>query len=137
MSNKSASLSYSLQYTDEDGKVKTSPVVTVQVPYQSQTVGTIDVPDTTAATTVYDIPFGEVNDAFLIVLDNHTGQSLTVKVNGSSDAAYSLPDGGRYIGQALVNVSDSPTITDLTVTTTDIQSGSGLITYKIFGDPVG
>src|ERR1041385_1655492 len=97
MANSLATVSYSVQYTDADGKTVTPSAVSTSCPYQSQTVGTIDVPDTTASATVYSIPFGGVDDAFLILVVNKTGQDLSVKVNGGTDVVYTIPDKGMYI----------------------------------------
>lgn len=136
MANSLATVSYSVQYVDADGKTVTPSAISASCPYQSQTVGTIDVPDTTASATAYDIPFGGVTDAFLILVVNKTGQDLSVKLNGGSDVVYTIPDKGMYIAQALTDSTATPTVTDLTVTTTDIQDGAGIVEYKIYGDPV-
>lgn len=136
MSNKTATLSYSLQYTDEDGKAKTSNSSSVVVPYQGQNVGSVDVPDTTASTTSYDIPFGEVTNAFLVVVDNHTGQDLNIYINAGADPCFLLKDGSRYIAQALTSLTDTPLVTSVTAETTATQDGAGLISYKVLGDPV-
>jgi hypothetical protein len=135
MANSLATVTYSMQYIDADGKSVTPSSIATSCPYTSQTIGTLDVPDLTASATAFNIPLGGVTNAFLIVVINKTGQELSVKVNGGSAVTYQLPDKGTYVAQALSDHLATPLVTSLSVTTTATQAGLGIVEYKVFGDP--
>lgn len=60
------------------------PTVTVTVPYNAIQGGELDVPDTTAADTVYAIPFGSCAEATHIQMENSTGQDIAARIGGAS-----------------------------------------------------
>lgn len=137
MANKTATLSCNLQYTDEDGKIQTNRTITSSCPYQSQSVGTVDIVSETSGGTSYEIPFGEVSRAYLIVIDNQTSQPIDVSVNGGDAPVCRVSPSARYVSQALTNVSYDPVVASVSITTTEDQETTQLVSYKIFGDPEG
>lgn len=56
----------------------------VLAPYTSNQGGDLDVPDTTAASTVYDVPFGSIAEATHIEIRNDTGQDIAARIGGAS-----------------------------------------------------
>lgn len=101
--------------------------------FQSMSVGQIDVPDAEASATAHAIPFGSIAKATACLVRNKTGQRCTVKINGSA-GLNDLGDGGWL----LISQNELPgggDLTALSLTTTDIQSGAGLIEFWVVGDP--
>lgn len=138
MANKTAILKYALQYETAEGQSALVPpngTARVQCPYQAQSVGSLDVPDTTTSATSYSIPFGSIGvAATLVVLENKTGQELAVKINGASSASHRMKDGGVLILGEAAAPGTTP-ITAVSVATTATQSGAGFVAYYVFGDP--
>lgn len=135
MSNSTASFLFNLSYIGPSSEAVTMPQQSVNSLYQAQNEGIIDVPDTTASATSFPVPFGGITtDATGGIIQNRTGQNLTVKINGAASASHSIPHGGIF---CWANPSTASTpITSLALITTAIQSGSGQIAYRLFGDPV-
>ncbi len=102
------------------------------IAFVSESVGTIAVPDTTASSTAYSIPFGAIATAatFLYVL-NQTGQDLMLKLNGSANLTR-IATGGTCILSMPVAPGATP-LTAASLTTTATQSGAGTILYKVLG----
>ncbi len=135
MSNKNGSLKLSLAYTNPDGD-SSKQDVSVAFHYQAQSHGTIDVPDTTASATAYEIPFGSIDvAATMVVIANRTGQSCEVKVNGQAVVSHhhDIASGGVFVIGGPAAPAANP-ITSVSLTLKDTQSGAGLIAYHIFGD---
>jgi hypothetical protein len=137
MSNKLASLTCSLVYTGPNGEIVKPPDVAISAPYQAESVGIVDVPDATTTATVFTIPFGPIGtECTLAVVDNNTGQDLSVKLNGAGTASHRIPAGGRFVHAAPAAGSAGTPLTSMTLTTTGTQAGAGSIAYRLFGDPV-
>jgi hypothetical protein len=135
MANLTATLKLSLTYTGPGDESVSVPTEVVQCPYQSQIAGTIDVPDATASSTSLSIPFGTISKPTLVMIENRTGQELDVKINGAAAASHTLPDGAHMVPLAADDKATGTSITSLALITTALQSGAGLIAYRIFGDP--
>jgi len=136
MSNKIATLKYSVSYTGPNGEVVSPPTQQVLAPYQAQAVGTIDVPDAESASTVHAVPFGGIGVACTLgTIENQTGQELAVKINGASTPSHHIAPGGAFVFGEAVAPGSAP-VTALSLTTTAQQSGAGFISYRLFGDPV-
>lgn len=141
MTNKLASFSLSASYSDSDDQQTAISRVNTSVPYTAQAHTEIDIPDTTASSTVYAVSFGSIGtEATGVVIKNETangdnpGQDLILKINGSA-ALQHIPPGGCV---ALFNpkaAGGSP-ITAVSLTTTATQTGPGRISAHVFGDPV-
>ncbi len=128
-------MTFQLTYVGPDGDQVVMPQRTVLSSYQAQNHGTIDVPDTTASATAYDVPFGGITvDATCGLVENRTGQELEVKINGAAAASQTLPNGGVF---AWANPTDSggTPILAISLKTTAMQMGDGYINYHLFGDP--
>lgn len=135
MSNKTATLKLSVAYTDPEGNSATLGPMSVVCPYQAQSHGAIDVPDTEASSTVHTVPFGSIGTAAsCVVVENKTGQELAVKINGAATASHRIAAGAAMAFGEAVAPGTTP-ITSLSLTTTAIQAGAGTIAYHIFGDP--
>ena len=136
MANKSASVKVSVSYTGPSAESAVVPTVTVAAPYQSQAHGTVDIADTTVADTEYAIPFGAVASATAVLVVNKTGQDLWLKWNAANINSHKqyLPTGGAVM-LAFPDVPGSFPTESASVTTTDTQSGAGLVEYHVFGDP--
>lgn len=87
MSNSTATLKLTQTYTNPQGQAVAPAPLSVACPYQAQLEGTIDVPDTTAASTELDIPFGSIAAATLVVVHNRLTQDIGIKVNGKPASA--------------------------------------------------
>lgn len=142
MANKSAVAKVSLSYTGADNEPVNMPVLTIAAPYQAQAHGSIDVPDTQAATTDYDIPFGSIGtEATLLIVENRTkngsnpGQKLKVDLeSGALVVEIDVDQSFAYIAGS--GALGTTPLTQAKVTTTDIQAGAGLISFHVFGDAV-
>ncbi len=136
--NLNARLGVTLSYTNEEGGTSTMTAIALAAQYQSQSHGTIDVPDTTAADTEFSIPFGAVDEAAtLVVIENRTGQSCEVKINGQNPVNnhHDLAAGGVYVFGA-PHAPDANPMLSVKLKLNATQAGAGLIAYRIFGDPV-
>jgi hypothetical protein len=130
MANKLAKLKLTLTYAGPSGEPVAPPTSTVNVPYQAQTVGSIDVEDGSSADD-YEVPFGAIEKLNLAWIENLTGQECTVTING--DLEHKLPTGAHFL--PLVSASAPSTgITSLTISTLTTQAGDGTIAYRLFGD---
>lgn len=127
-------LTANLTYTPPGGTAGSGTAgLTVAQTSNAQNVGTIDVPDATAAATAYVVPFGSVALAQTVIIRNRdTGQPLTLTVNAA--ALYDIPDGGEFFFMAPVAGTAGTPLAAVTLTTTAIQSGLGSIDFWIFGD---
>jgi hypothetical protein len=135
MANLSATLKLILTYTGPGGESVSVPTEVVACPYQSQIAGTIDVADATAAATSLSIPFGSIAVPTLILIGNDTGQELDVKINGAAAASHSIPADGSMVVLAAATAPAETPVTALALITSATQTGAGLISYRIFGDP--
>jgi hypothetical protein len=136
--NLNARLGLTLSYTNEEGGTSTASPIAIASHYQSQSHGTIDVPDTQAMDTEYSIPFGTVDaGAALMIIENRTGQDLEVKVNDQNVGTHhhDIPVGGVFVLGGPSPSAAHPLLSAV-VKTTAIQSGAGLVAYRVFGDPV-
>lgn len=131
MSTQSCVARTTLTYVDQDGNTKVS-AVSVAVPYSALVEGTLDVPDLTAGATAFAVPFGTIAKASLAWVENLTGQSMTVKVNGSL-ALYDLPTGSAQL-IAAASLPAGTALTALSLTTTGGQVGAGYIAFRVMGD---
>ncbi len=135
MANLSATLKLILTYTGPGGESVSVPTEVVACPYQAQIAGTIDVPDAEIAATAHVVPFGSISVPTLILIGNDTGQELDVKINGAAAASHSIPDGGSMVVLASATAPVETPVTSLSLITSAPQTGAGLISYRIFGDP--
>lgn len=136
MPNQSAYFSLQASYVGPDGDNVVMPAKLVTVSYAAQNHGTIDVPDTTAAATVYNVPFGAITvDATAGMIFNNTGQTLKLKVNGAAAVSQTLPSGGMYAWANPSSAGATPVLA-ISLETSAIQAGAGTVTYHVFGDPV-
>jgi len=136
--NLNARLGVTLSYTNEEGGSSTMSPIAIAAKYQSQSHGTIDVPDTTSADTEYSIPFGSVDEgASLMIIENRTGQDLEVKINDQNVGSHhhDIPAGGVFVLGG-PNKSTVHPLLSAVVKTTATQSGAGLVGYRVFGDQV-
>ncbi len=135
MANLVAQFRFQLGYTDQDGNYQTA-LSTVNSNYLAQNHGSIDVPDMTAAATVYNVPFGSIAvDSTCGMITNKTGQPLKLKINGAAAASQTIPDGGVFAWANPAPAGATPVLA-LSLETTAIQAGQGSIAYHTFGDPV-
>ncbi len=135
MANKSASLKITLSYQAPGGSQASFAPSTITIPYSAQAESTVDVPDTTAAATVFPVPFGSIADgATMLIVQNNLDTAITLKINGG-DLENSIP-AGKF---GMVQVGDlgaAPITSADIVTTADPQAGDGSVDCFVFGDPV-
>lgn len=136
MSNSIAALTVTMSYpAPGGGGAAQSKTFQKSCPFQGESIGIIDVPALEAMTTTHAIPFGSIAKATLVVIQNRTGQDLSLKINGSL-ALQDVPDGGVAVfgHEALGTAAD---LTDVSLITTAAQGATpGYIDYFVFGDPV-
>jgi len=131
MSNPKVTVRTQVLYTDAYSQ-NASIQATIEPEYQSQTHGSIDIPDTTGA-GAFDIPFGAVSDATCVLVKNLTGQTVDVSINGGDLAYTSLADGKSFIFAC--QGTPASAITAVQVTTGATQVGDGHIAFDVWGDP--
>lgn len=141
MANKLAVFKVLLSYPGPNGDIIAPSPVQVQVPFLSETVGSIDVPDGTGAAHVYAVPFGAIATSCtgVLVVNNtengvNPGTDLGVKINGAAAISHEIPPGGSmFIG--FPGSPGATPITALTLTTRSLMVGDGSIAFYLFGDP--
>lgn len=134
MADSLANLKISLSYPGPGGGTVSEPQISINAPFKASAVGSVDVPDSEAASTEHAITFGSVGTgATLAIIKNDTGQELDVKLNGAVSSV-GIADGAV----AVISQDALPAATPLTalaVVTTAEQSGHGTVGYWVFGDP--
>ncbi len=125
-----ATVSASVKYTGVGGASQTVSFSGTPT-YTAENIGILDIPDTTADATAFDIPFGEVAAAKVLVLRNTNNVDLKIGVNGTEDT-FRLAPSGVIVIENPVAPGGSP-ITSCQVTTVGIQSGPGSFEYMVFG----
>ena len=89
--------SIGVQYTPPSAPVNSGQCTfTLQAAYNAQQVGQIDVPSGTSPSTVYNVAFGYVSKAKLMVIKNMMTSDVNVSLNGSLDVV-TLPPQGMFI----------------------------------------
>jgi hypothetical protein len=68
------------------------PVIDTPIVYEAQNVGTLDIPPGIAVGTVFQIPFGSIAGAQLLMIKNGTSNSVGVKINGAGPDFVASPD---------------------------------------------
>ncbi len=141
MSNLHGTLKINTTYVDPEAATARTPEYSLTFAYQSQSHGTIDIPDQEGGGTPHRIPFGSIDAATAIMIVNRTangenpGQDLLVQFNQDGQNPFSIPAGGTLVvGGAWTCGTPLSTVCLLTCGT---QTGPGLVSYHVFGDPVG
>lgn len=135
MANSTASLTVTLAYTGPDSEAITAPRPTFACLYQAQSVGEIDIPDTTAMSTTLPVPFGSIDtECTLAYLENKTSQPLQVNINGAAAPSHRIPAGGFLLlgGPAAAGGDE---LLSIDLITTALQVGDQKVAYRLFGDP--
>ena len=141
MSNKNVKLTLSLQYSGVDDETVNAPAQVLNCPYAAgaQMVGGIDVTagtDGSVTPVVFDVPFGGIAQATLMILENRTSQSMELKVNGQNPVGnhHDIPPGGFFVlGGSTVAAHP---LTAVSLTLASLCAGAGSVAFKLFGDPV-
>jgi len=98
---------------------------------EASSTGVIDIPSSTAPATDFVVPFGSVNAAQFVVIENKTSQTLELCVNSSSDLI-SIPALGSFIYSS-PTVSATHPIVSLTLTTVETKSTNEYVNFMVFG----
>jgi len=135
MANYLASFLFNLNYTGPSNEPLTMQPESVNAPYAALNEGIMDIPDGTASSTTFPVPFGTITaNATGGIIVNRTGQNLEMKINGAASASHSIPQGGVFAWSNPATTSLPITAIDLT--TTAGQVGQGQVAYRLFGDPI-
>jgi len=137
MSNSTANVRAILRYPQPGGGICQPPIEAILALYAGSNVAEIDVPDLEAAITKHAVPFGDISEASMVMIQNLTGQDLDVIVNdtGADIADHSIPIGGLWLcGGPVPAVATFP-MTRIDLVTTAEQAGAGRINCWVFGDP--
>jgi hypothetical protein len=130
-----AIFSATLQWTPPSAPVNSGQSsFSLQLSYNAQNVGAIDVPASTPPATVYDIPFGAVSKAKLIVVKNFMTSDVDLSINGSLDLISIAPSGMVMYGAPADPTTGAHPIASASVKTLDTPSNLGRIEYWIYGD---
>ena len=88
----------STQYTPPAAPTNSGqPTFVLQAAYNAQQVGQIDVPSGTTPATVFNVAFGYVGKAKLLMVKSLMTTDVDVKLNDSTDPNFTLPPGGMFI----------------------------------------
>jgi hypothetical protein len=129
-----AVFSASIQYTPPAAPANSGlPSFSLQASYNAQQVGQIDVPSGTAPATVFNVAFGYVNKAKLLVIKNLMSTDVAVRLNGSTDPNFCLPPGGMITYSAAVDPSTYPLVS-ASVTVLTAPAATEYIQTFVFGD---
>jgi|SRR6185369_8969703 len=119
MANKSAVVKTSIDYVSPSGVASKWPTTTphsVTCAYQASVYGSLDVPDSEAADTRHDVPFGDISAATGFVVVNRTGQELKMIINGEEATDEETPE-LTALQTAITNEDSAVTALDGAVTT--------------------
>jgi len=128
--------SATVQWTPPSAPVNSGQsVFSLQLSYNAQNVGTIDVPDSTAPATVYDIPFGAVSKAKMLIVKNFTALDLDLSINASADLISIPPSGMVMFGAPIdpTGPSDHP-IESASLKTRGTSTSLARAEFWVFGD---
>lgn len=136
MANNTATVRVSLSHPAPGGGTATPPSIVVSAPYEAQLAGDIDIPDTTADATEFELPLGSIGTEITgLIIKNDNNAAIGIRLNSAVGDAdiYSLAAGGVFVHAAPTD-DDAP-ITAAAITTTAEQSGNGRVAFWLFGDP--
>lgn len=89
----SANVTLSVVYTPPSAAQNTGNAsMTVPITFEAQNVGVLDIPTSTPAGTVFEIPFGSISAAQLVIIKNLTPNAIGVKINGAGADIVSAPN---------------------------------------------
>ena len=136
MSNKTATAKINLSYKSASGASVVWPEFSVGAPYQGANVATIDVPDTATEDTEFDVPFGSIESASLVLIVNRLGQDILAHINPGEDTnpTHTIAPGGSFL-HAGSTVGGTP-ISAMKLVLTANQTEPGLLECLVFGDPI-
>ncbi len=141
MSNIHGSVKLNVSYVGSEAENAKLPEYALAFAYQSQSHGTMDIPDGENSGTPHRIPFGSIDASTVVLIMNRTangenaGQDLLVQFNQDGQNPFSIPSGGfLMVGGSWTCGTPIESVCLLTCGT---QVGPGLVAYHVFGDPVG
>jgi hypothetical protein len=124
-------LAGTLSYTPAGGGV-TSPSLSVTTPYDAQVVGTIDIPDATAADTAIPIPFGSIGEAKALLVKNNNTLDIGIRLNGAVANSHRLTPGGTMLIQNPIVATAGP-LTSASIVTSALQVDDGSVDFGVWG----
>lgn len=99
----------------------------------AQNVGQIDVPMSTGPATQFDLPFGSVAAAKIIMIKNEMSSDVGIRINGSEADNFRVPAGG-FVLYAAPQAPGSTPWSSATAVTTATPAAVEAIQYFIYGD---
>jgi len=98
----------------------------------AQNVGTIDVPTTMTPPTTYDIPFGSVASASMVLVKNNMTAAVGLKINGSVTVNFDLAPGAIFMMAGPTASAGVPLIS-VSATVTAAPTATEQLSYFVFG----
>jgi hypothetical protein len=127
-------LNTSVQYTPPAAPVGSGlSSFALQALYNAQQVGQIDVPAGTAPSTVFNVAFGYVNAAKLLIVRNLMSSDVAIRINGSVDPNFCLSPGGLFVYGGASDPSTNP-LTSVSVTVLSSPTVLEFIQTFVYGD---
>ena len=117
-------------FIDDDG-ITQKITTTRSVTYTAVVEGGIPLVDGAVSMTV-PIPFGKIEKATGIEINNESGQDVVLLLNGTPLSGH-VANKGRM--QYLVGSPTADFIANASVTLLSTQAGAGSIGFKVFGNP--
>ncbi len=106
-----------------------------QASYNAQNVGSIDIPSGTSPSTDFDIPFGSVGRARVLIVKSMMTSDVNVSLNGSPTPTFTLPPGAKFSFEAPMDpTTGTHPITSATITALVAPTNVESCQFFVFGD---
>lgn len=100
--------------------------------YEAQNIGTVKIPTTMTPPTTYDIPFGLVGSALMILIENQMSISIGLKLNGSVTVNFDLAPGAVFLMSGATASAGVP-LTEVSFTVATAPTTTSHVNYFVFG----
>lgn len=105
----------------------------VQGTYNAQQVGQIDVQTSATPGDTFNVQFGSIAAAKLVIIKNMMSSDIGIRINGSVTDNFKLASGGEFVYAAPAAPSSSP-LASLVVAITAAPTAVEQINTFVFGD---
>jgi hypothetical protein len=129
-----ATATFTLQYTPPSAPTNSgSATFTVTANHNAQNVGQIDVNPADTPPTSFDIPFGSVAKAKILVIKNLLDADVGVRLNAAVADQFQIAAGGEMIYACSAAPATTP-VTSALIRTTAAPAAVGFIQFWVLGD---
>ena len=129
-----ATTNLSIVYSPPAGPANsvTASLATAAV-HNAQSVGIIDIPSGTGPSAAFDIPFGSVEVAKMVVINNSSNDEVGIKLNGAVADNYRI-SGGGFMSIVMPTEPGADPVSSMELTWINSNTTLQTIQYFVFGD---